>query len=48
MHYFSEHLLDIRHSGLLSSLNFANNQLSGEYGDDMSGVIALTEALLKW
>jgi hypothetical protein len=35
-------------TGSLFSLNLANNQLTGKYGDDVSGVIALTEALPKW
>ena len=34
--------------GSLSSLNLANNFLTGECGGDMSGVVALTEALPKW
>jgi Ran GTPase-activating protein (RanGAP) involved in mRNA processing and transport len=42
---FTEDMKDMR---ALSSLNLANNQLPGEYGNDISGVIALTEALPKW
>jgi Leucine-rich repeat (LRR) protein len=38
----------LKASGSLSSLNLANNLLTGQFGDDMNGVIALTEALPKW
>jgi hypothetical protein len=41
-------ILNVNDSGPLSSLNLANNALTGQYGIDMSGIIALTEALPKW
>ena len=38
---------DIQDNGALASLNLANNNLTN-YGEDMSGITALAEALHKW
>ena len=38
---------DIHDNGALASLNLANNNLTN-YGNDMSGIVALAGALPKW
>ena len=38
---------EIQDMGALASLNLANNNLTN-YGEDMSGITALAEALHKW